>query len=245
MVQRAHGNVLHGPWANPRDLEQRFEVSLHVEGDSAIGYLPRELPNRACARADDAGFFQRRVGKLRRRREQPFETGGPVDRLAPLRGDATSNGGCGADGDLLTEYRAHGELERIPGAWQADAGVSGTGALQQSITRQCLRHERRIGVDVEHAGDPFGNLRNQRRIRDRHVYRQRVRAGHRRHRDRAHEAARQYGALISGRIDSLHAGRGARRQEPGYRRPVVRRPIWQHNTHGRNSIGRPTATIRQ
>ena len=245
MLQRAHGNVLHRPWTNPRDLEQGFEVSRHVESHFAIGYLPRELPNRACARGDDPGLFQRRVGKRRGRREQPFETDGLVDRLAPLRDDASSNRGCAANGDLLTEYRAHGELERIPGARQADAGVSGTRALQQSITRQCLGHERRIGVDIEHAGDPFRNLRNQRRIRDRHVYRQRVRAGHRRHRDCANEAARQYRAVIAGSIDSLYAGRGPCRQEPGYRRPVVRRPIWKHNTHGRNSIGRPAATIRQ
>ena len=171
MLQRAHGNVLHRPWANPRDLEQGFEVSRGVDSDSAIGDLPRELPNRACARGDDPGPFQRRVGKLRGRRKQPLETGRPVDRLAPLRGDASGNGSRGANGDLLTEYRTDRELERIPGARQTDAGVSGTRALQQSITRQCPRHQRRIGVDIEHLGDAFGNLRNQRWIRDRHVYR--------------------------------------------------------------------------
>ncbi len=51
------------------------------------------------------------------------------------------------------------------------------------------------------------------------------RPGHRRHRDRSGRAVDGDGAAITRSIHRLDAGRGARRQKPGERFPVIRRAI--------------------
>ena len=72
---------------------------------------------------------------------------------APSLGDPSGDRRRGLDRDLLAKDRAHGDLEGVPRARGANAGMGGGRAAQENVARQLLGNQRRIGAEIEHPPD--------------------------------------------------------------------------------------------
>ena len=147
-------------------------------------------------------------------------------RRAPALGDPSGDRRRGLDRDLLAEDRAHGDLEGVPRARRANAGMRGGGAAQQNVARQ-------LSARSATGSAPRSNIRRTRstiasNARGSPTRTSSISAG-------PSPAgaiaivpvvpADRNRSLISIGLDDLDPGRGAGRQEPDHLRPVVWRPV--------------------
>ena len=141
---------------------------------------------------------------------------GPLDEP---RGERAA----GLDADLLPEHRAHGALERVPGAGHAQAGAPAHEGAEQRIGAQGRPDQGRVRREVEHPAGRAGQLEQRARGRALHAQTERVPARHRAH---AHhdgpgrERERAGVALRVHPLDPRDRARGEKREQVG---EVVRR----------------------
>ena len=128
-------------------LEWREAVPLSRHRRTTTRRRSPLVPTRgACRRGAEVmpASSRRRIGELRRRRKQSREPVGRLDWRAPSRRHTPRDRRRRGHRDLLAQDGPHGELEWIPGARRANAGMGSEALLQERIARQLVRDQRRI-----------------------------------------------------------------------------------------------------
>jgi len=57
------------------------------------------------------------------------------------------------NGDLLTEYRANGDFEAVPGAWHAQTWALGNEWREQRVAAKVIPDGSRVRAEIENAPD--------------------------------------------------------------------------------------------
>src|SRR5438105_2422065 len=157
-TERAERHELRGPVADAGDFAERrrdrVEVLRSIQPDASVAGAPGELNDGVCPHRGHAP--QLRFGEPGRSRE----TSELLDQLDRHRSRALHR-------DLLTEDRAHGQLERIPRARDSQSGPEER--LQCGVESEVLEDRSGVGAQIEHALETSGDLECPGRQRRRHA----------------------------------------------------------------------------
>lgn len=165
-MQRAHRDILGGPWADAGNLEElahrRTDIGFGFQIQLVRRNSTRELVDGRRTRvrepdgpnARDSGVSQ----SIRRDRDMRQRWMIDVGAHAKRGSESRHQGRCTAHAHLLSENCANGELKAVDGAGNAQA------ATQLTKWREAGRGEmsldrRRINVEVEQMSHAYGDLR--------------------------------------------------------------------------------------
>ena len=171
MAQRAHRHVMRGPFADAgqgdparHEFVQRL---LRAEIDAAVQQGLRHATDRGGARGGHADLAQVRIGQLRRRGEQAFQSRCNRRRqwFAVALHDTRRQRARGRHADLLAEHGAHRDLEAVPAAGQAQARAPAQQRLQHAAGAERGGDRLRLRIEVEHPPQPRHHRQQLRRLR--------------------------------------------------------------------------------
>ena len=246
LAQRAHGDVLRGPFADPRqgpqarhrlvEIASRIEqagIGEHGRGQARQGGGAR--PGHA-ERGDavDVEAFGARKGV-----RQPVRPDAAGDALAEGGDQLGGKAPGGGYGDLLAEDRAHRDLEPIPGARHPKSRARRDEGRQGAVAAELGGDHGRVGPEVEHPADAGDDRRQglEAGKADRHPQRRVLRRiGDL---DGAGRPADVDDPAVDIARHDLDAGDRARGEEADHRSPVIGRPVGQQEADG------PAVPVRQ
>ena len=234
MSQRAHGDVVSGPWSDPGQGhpagDEVVQHALAVEVHTSVQYRARDGAHGVGARAGQADAGEVGFGQRFRRGEKMMQPGCETfrQRFAELLRQSCRERTSGRHADLLADDGAHGDLEAVPAAGQTQARTFFQQRPQARIVRQRGGDGMRIRIQVEHAPQAVDDVQQPCR---RHAVQLELQ-GMLVVRPRAHPQPSRRGgradhARIAVLVHRFHPGQGAAAQEIQHGDEVVRRPITQ------------------
>ena len=171
--ERAHGDVVRRPGADPRDGGETrdgvVEPGRHVERQYALRNGRRQRADRCGPGARQTD--RRHVGVDERggRREEVREAVVVGDGRAEGADEAAGQRGRPAHGHLLAEDRADRQLESVPGARDTQSGTARHERRQHAAPGEMPRDVRGVGVEVEEPPRTCHDRRQGRATVERHA----------------------------------------------------------------------------